>query len=355
MAIVKCPEYAPEKVYGSVERLFELLGGVQQMIRKGARVLIKPNLLSAHPPEAGITTHPEVIRALIKIVKKYGAGPVVGDSPAGSTTVAEVYQKTGIEAVCREEDAELVFFREFRKASNFFISEEFFKADVVISAAKFKTHNLTMLTAAVKNMYGLIPGLYKTEYHKNAPNFWEFAELLAQVYEVCRPHLSVIDGIVSMSGAGPVHGELVNSGMLFAGRDAASVDAVLAEIIGIAPFDILYLRHIHKKKLGQIELKCIKIVGAALEDVKIKNFSKANIPWVCRLPNRLLKILAMVVSIGPRVVTAKCRNCHVCLKSCPTGAIEEYKGKVRINRSKCIFCLCCNEFCPYRAIKVRRV
>lgn len=355
VSVSKCRSYEPDAVYKAVKESLANLGAIETLIKKQSRVLIKPNLLSARLPEEGITTHPEVVRAVIKIVHELGAAAFVGDSPAGSTKVSEVYEKTGIKQVCDEEGANIIVFDKFRRVSNFFISEEFFKADVVISVPKFKTHNLTTLTGAVKNMFGVIPGHYKAECHKHSPNFKEFSRLLADFYKTCPPHLAIVDAVVSMAGDGPVHGRLVNTGMIIAGFDAVAVDAVLALIMQKAPQEVLHLRHIYEKKLGQIDLKCITIIGIDKQGLRRKDFKAGDILWIYRLPSGLLKFLAKFLCIGPKIEQKNCRMCGACIESCPMQAIETSGNTVRINKAKCIFCLCCCEFCPYGAIRARKI
>ena len=109
VAAVKTADYSGGVIAGSIEKALALLGGLDQFVQKGDKVLLKPNLLEGVPVECAVTTHPEVLRAMIRQVKALGAIPIVGDSPGVSGTI-KAAEKCGIASVCREESVELVPF-----------------------------------------------------------------------------------------------------------------------------------------------------------------------------------------------------------------------------------------------------
>ena len=124
-----------------------------------------------------------------------------------------------------------------------------------------KTHSLMRLTGAVKNMYGAIAGLHKTELHKKFPSPEEFAKVLIDAFEAVKPNLVLMDGIVSMDQAGPASGRLRDTGLLIAGEDSVACDSVFAELVGIRPLDILTTREAFDRKLGEADLGNIEISG----------------------------------------------------------------------------------------------
>ena len=79
VSVVKADNYNIEIVDKAVNDAVNLIGGWQNFIKKGDKVLIKPNMLTNVTPEKAVTTHPEVVRAVIKAVKNMGALPAVGD------------------------------------------------------------------------------------------------------------------------------------------------------------------------------------------------------------------------------------------------------------------------------------
>ena len=162
VSLTRCESYESGEVRAAVKRAVDLIGGMGSFIKPGDNVLIKPNLLSASPPEKAVTTHPEVLRAVIRLVKASGGIPGVGDSHGGSHHRMEaVYEKTGIGGVCDNENVKKLIFEKSKKINNIPIAAAALEADKIISLPKFKTHSLTVLTAGIKNMFGIVPGLYK--------------------------------------------------------------------------------------------------------------------------------------------------------------------------------------------------
>ena len=107
VALVKCRDYGPGLV-DAVDRLLALAGGIEKFVKPGHTVLLKPNLLTDRTPEQAVTTHPELVRVIVRILKKLGANPFVADSPSNVTKVERVWEKTGFQAMCSEEDIPLV-------------------------------------------------------------------------------------------------------------------------------------------------------------------------------------------------------------------------------------------------------
>ncbi len=354
VSLVRCEDYSPDKVYAAVKKSLELIGAIESFVKPGDRVLIKPNLLSARAPEKAITTHPEVLRAVIRLVKSAGGVPGVGDSHGGSHhRMEEVYEKTGTGRVCEEEKTQKLVFEKFKMVEGFPIALAALEADVLISLPKFKTHSLTVLTAGVKNVFGVVPGLYKTRCHMQAPGPEAFQELLARVYRCARPHLSVLDGITAMEGEGPGSAGVPRQMNLIASSpDAASLDSVLCRIMGIEPEAVGLIRQMRLKGLG--ETKNIEILGEKWEAFHKKDFRLPRTTFAHKLPGAALKPLTFLLKTYPEIDPSLCRNCGICLKDCPAEAISRKKGKLVFDRKKCVLCLCCLEFCPHRAVYIRK-
>lgn len=354
VALARCNSYNREEVLRAVKKSVGLLGGIKRFVKPGAGVLIKPNMLSAKPPEDAITTHPEIVRAAIKLVREAGGLPRVGDSHGGSHyKMKEVYAKTGIGQVCDEEDAEKLVFEKFKKINGIPVALEALEADAIISLPKFKTHSLTILTAGIKNMFGAVPGLYKTRCHMEAPNPAAFAKLLAKVYGCVPPHLTILDGITAMEGEGPGSaGTPARMGLVAASADAVSLDAVLCGITGIAPGSVPLIREAKAKKLGETDN--IKILGENQESFYREGFKLPGATFLHKLPNALLRPVSLLLKTFPDAAPAACVRCGACVRNCPAGAITEGKGGLYFDRNKCILCLCCMEFCPHNAIYIRK-
>ena len=201
VAIVKCRDYERIKVEQAVKKAFDLLGGIGVFVKKGEKVLIKPNILSARLPEDGVCTHLEVIRAVVRSVRDSGAVPFIGDNPGGSMTPARAYEGSGFISLAKEEGVELKEVKDIKIVNNIPITSYVFECDKIISIPKMKTHSLMGLTGAVKNMFGTVAGLHKSELHKRFPSPEEFAKVLVDVFEVRKPDLVLMDGISAMDQA----------------------------------------------------------------------------------------------------------------------------------------------------------
>ena len=224
VSIIKCEGYESKLVEEKIRMAVGLIGGISAFVKPKAKVLVKPNLLMAKEPEYGITTHPEVVRAVVKLLKEIGCSVFVGDGPSvwGNQieNIDEVYERTGMSRVCREEGVELVKFDKRRWRGKFPLSTWLDECDYLVSIPKFKTHEFTLITGAIKNNFGLVSGTYKTELHKKYFERENFAKTVVDVYQEVKPTLTVIDGILAMEGDGPASGgKLRNLNLLLAGND----------------------------------------------------------------------------------------------------------------------------------------
>jgi len=358
VSVIKCKSYNPQELYLSVKKSLDLIGGINSFVNKSDKVLIKPNLLCACTPDKGIDTHPEFVRAVIRIVKETGAEIFLGDSPSVWGTpqdVNAVYEESGMKKVCEEEGVNLVTFFDSILVSGFPFSAWTKKCNKIISLPKFKTHDWTILTGAVKNLFGLIPGLFKTELHRRAPQCGDFAKFLAQIYGLVRPTISIVDGIVAMEGDGPASGgTLRNLGLVIAGSDGVAVDSVLAAIMGLKPEDILSTREAARQKLGTMDLDNIEILGERMETVVVPDYKLPQMTVFNRLPRPFIKLGKFLLRFSAAINPAKCRMCGLCEKACPANAITRNSRRMLIEYNRCVLCMCCKEVCPEGAVYIKK-
>lgn len=359
VSIVPCPDYSDTKE--AIAQALDLLGGLENVINPGDRVLLKPNILAANPPEAATTTHPAVVAAMCEFVLGVGGKPVVGDgagiSRPGAT--AEALKVSGIEKAALKAGARVVNFEtsgftlvevpeplQFRKL---YVANPVLEADVVISLPKLKTHELTYYTGAVKNFFGVLPLRCRKEAHLLGKRNL-FGEAVADVYSVVRPDFAVMDGVAGMEGNGPSHGKTVNSGVILASKDCVSLDIVAAEMIGFDPLKIPTTAGALKKGFGN---QCPVVVGTPLKQVK-KKFKPSG-GGVSTAPPFLTRSLGKYYTIYPRINQRKCTRCGACYNNCSPQAVERLKdGSFRINKEKCILCYCCRELCPNNAVEIKK-
>jgi len=358
VSIVKCGDYASGKVEDAVFRAVELLGGIGRYVGSGDRVLIKPNLISAREPDDAVCTHPEIVRAAIHLVRKAGGRVMIGDSPGSFFTNEDidcVYEKTGIRAVAEEEKAELIRFDKPRMVNGYPIAEAVLAASSVISLPKLKTHVLTMMTGAVKNTYGMVPGYHKVECHRKKPKSKDFAKVILDVFELTRPRLSIMDGIVGMEGDGPTSGDPKELGLILASADAVSLDTVVSGVVGLPFRKDIMMNEARQRGAGETDLNKIEILGEEIERVKVKDF---RLPITVQvggfLPDFLTNILMQVTEFRPVIDEKKCKKCGICKDSCPVDVITINAETSRIDSKACIRCFCCHEVCPYKAVTINR-
>jgi len=360
VAITACDSYDADILYPKIDQLLKLVGGLDKYIQPGQKVLLKPNLLSAKAPSRAITTHPEIVAAVAREVRKLGADVIVGDSPGGAKRgLKRVWENTGMLAMAKRESIELISFEasgveKFTiNGRDYFLAKPAIEADLIISLAKLKTHVLTLMTGGIKNIFGLIPGFRKANYHKEFPKPNDFAQVIVDILSLKTPVLTIMDAILSMEGDGPSSGNPRWTNLLLASSDPVAIDTVAAEIIGLEPNRVPTTRIASESGLGIGRIEAIHVVGESLEKAKISDFKLTSNRKIELIPEFLWKLLGPYIWVRPAIKADTCTNCYTCVNSCPTGALEKGKGISKIpvfNYDLCINCWCCHELCPEKSV-----
>lgn len=362
VSLVKCDTYDEDLVYQKVKEAVDLLGGMKAFVAPGQKVLLKPNLLSGRPPEKCVTTHPLVVKAVALLVREVGATVLIGDSPQ-IESAKKAAHKCGIGKVADDLGIDIVEFEpvtvpnpDGKMFKNFTIGKILTEVDRVINIPKLKTHSLTILTLAVKNMFGCVPGMRKAEWHLKTyqEGVDHFAKMLLDLYTFINPALNIIDGIMAMEGMGPGFGPSRHLGLLIAGTDGVAVDRVVAEVVSISPERVSTLHIAATEEYGRQSMEEIAILGETLEDVRVADFKlPASQDPFMKLPKAMKKFLKTSFTNRPVILQEVCEVCKFCLKACPMKCISEENGIMKINKDNCIRCLCCMEACPHGAIELK--
>ncbi|MCL2665420.1 MAG: DUF362 domain-containing protein [Defluviitaleaceae bacterium] len=366
VSILKCDAYEYDLVWEAVEKSFENLGGFERFISSGDRVLLKPNLLAAKKPGEATTTHPLVIRVLADFIQARGAACTIGDSPGGpfsNTMLRGVYRATGMETAAKESGAALnKNFKHFEKDTpNGFVLKKLTLADMIndadkiICVAKLKTHGMMTYTGAVKNMFGLVPGVSKMEYHLNLSDYDMFADALIDVCMGAPPVISFIDGIVGMEGRGPAAGSPFNSRLLLASPSPYHLDHAACRIIGLKTDEVPVLRRLVRHGIIAGDFSDINTCGANIEDYLLPSFDvprTSRAMNLTRLPQFARRFINKHVQTRPVIDKKTCVSCDVCNESCPAKAISKKNNKTSIELGGCIRCYCCQELCPHKAVGI---
>jgi uncharacterized protein (DUF362 family)/Pyruvate/2-oxoacid:ferredoxin oxidoreductase delta subunit len=365
VALARCESYHLPVLEDCLRKLLGLLGGISEFVKNGDRVLIKINLLSGKPPEKAVTTHPSLVEAVVNLVKEAGGIPAIGDSPGERATITglarayrtagfeEVSRKTGIPLVSFEDDVMEVKNSQGRLYKRFTVTKRIKDFDVIISVPKLKTHPLTCITAGVKNNFGFIPGLRKTEFHLKLPDRELFSEMLIDLLGAVKIDLVILDAIVAMEGNGPAGGVPRNVGAIIASKNVVALDFVACQLIGHKnPLAIPTNRIAVERRIflpGNIEIS-----GEKIEDLEVKDFKRIPQDVSQKIPQFLMKGLKGLLSPKPKIIDELCNHCFYCLESCPVKCVDKTKnGKLSIRYSDCIRCFCCLELCSQGAIVIK--
>ena len=358
VSAVKAESYDTQVVEQAMDELLGLIGGMEQYVKPGEKVLIKPNMLEGLSPEKAVTTHPEVVRAVIKAVKAAGAVPVVGDSPAMGNTL-KAAQKTGILAICQEEGIQLLPFQHAidipfpagTMVKKLALAQELQAVDKVISLGKMKTHSLTGVTGGIKNLFGFVVGPNKAQFHLRMQQRSDFAAMLVDLAQAVNPVLFIIDGIVGMEGDGPRNGTPCKGNILLAGTNGFAVDMVMAEMMGFRgdklPVAAQALRQ------GLVPLRAEITVTGSAQNTRLSFREPKNMSALDTVLPKWLAAWGQQQLTAKPVIAPNCVGCRRCAEHCPPQAITLINNQASIDYARCIRCYCCQELCPHNAVNLK--
>lgn len=371
VSLIPCGDYNFDRLVRVIGLHFETLGGLDRLIPEGCRVVIKPNLVMGKDPERGATTHPEFLRALVSVLKKRTENIILAESPGGpggESRFRSVCRTSGIHDI----GCDIVFegktvdlpCENGVKVKSLSVLKAIAEADVLISAAKLKTHGLMTYTGASKNMFGAVYGLEKSEYHFRFPKTEDFAEFLTDLCSVVTPDISFIDGIVGMEGNGPTGGETKFAGLTFAGLNPFALDAVAGEVIGIPVSENPLILAAAQRRLWSGDVSSVTVLGekgsVCLQDffcrfARPDSVDGMKFSGFRFVPDPVKNFLKKNCTPYPFVMAEQCVGCGECAASCPQKIIRIVDKKAKINpKDGCISCFCCQEMCPREAIRAKK-
>lgn len=364
VAVVRCKTYNVEAVKPALEEAVNAVNGLD-FVMPGMKIIIKPNLVSFKKPDAAATTHPALLEALVEMLLARGADVTIGDSPGGPHSLPllnRVYAATGMDRVeklgaklNRNTNEKTVDFPEGKVLKNFTYTEYLDEADAIIDFCKLKSHGMLGMSAAVKNLFGTIPGLKKPEVHYKFQNDAEFADMLVDLNEYFKPRLAICDAVVGMEGNGPTAGTPRQIGAIIASKSTYYADVVGAELIGMNIDGLPTLQAVYERGFAPASSKNLRVYG----DIRALTVDDFKAPPVrglsfMRKGNVLHFISKAALEHKPTLKKRLCVGCGECARMCPAKAIEMKNKNPHINREKCIRCFCCQEFCPRAAMVAHR-
>lgn len=368
----KCTVYKVEKyddtaLYDAVSRHFEA-HDIKSKIPAGAKVLLKPNLVVDKDAAFSVTTNPRFVYAVIRYLKNIGVEDItVADCPGGAlllfSEMETVYRKTGYS-----------FLSEFAKLNTDFESKDInspedsvnkdfniinavSEADFIINIPKFKTHNMTCITAGVKNLFGCIPGLQKPAFHAKYPAVNDFSNMLVELAQTVKPDFTIVDAIDIMEGDGPTNGKKRHLGLTFSSCDVFSMDAYIVNLLGIPKDFVATVSASRRKNLVQEDMEIIGDADFSFEKPILLpsgfNATSGFGKLTAKVKTTAEKLISSVFMSYPQM-NEKCVLCKKCVVTCPKNALSIENKKIVLNKKVCIGCLCCDEVCPNAAVDIRK-
>ena len=263
----RCSDYSQPGISESLQRQFELLGGLEKFVSPGDTVLLKPNFIAPKSRRQATQTDPAVIIETARLLKDFGAKPFIGDSPAWGNVFAcvkalklkEPLKKLSVPVKQLDKPKKCLIGAKNIKVG---ISSVALDADVIINLPKYKSHQQLVATFAIKNMFGCVSGKRKALWHfvkgKNAD---DFCELLIEIFKFLNPALTIIDAVVAMDGPGPIKGRARPLGWLIGGTDPIACETICAKLIGIEPENVPIIKTARQIGFGCSDPAKIEIVG----------------------------------------------------------------------------------------------
>lgn len=371
--LIPCDSYEEELVYKKIKEGIELLGGLETLIDKEEKILLKPNLLKKAEVEQAVITHPTVVGGVARLLREEGYDNIILGDSCGHGTTSKVIQGTGMEKYLQElqipaidyTEAVEVSYPEGIQAKEFVMPKELVESDCVISICKMKTHALERITGAVKNSYGFIYGLHKAKGHTLYPSADSFARMLIDLNMCVKPRLYIMDGIVAMEGNGPGAGDPIPMKVLLMSKDPVALDSVFARLVHLKPQMVPTNYHGEKMGFGVWQDKKIEVLtpdGSIAMETVVSKYGNPQFNVDRRIARmgkweRIAKALK-IFQKKPYIEAEKCIKCGICVKSCPVlgKAVDFKNGRKQppvYDYKKCIRCFCCQEMCPEKAIKVK--
>ena len=280
-----------ELIKKAVKEAVEMaVGSVDNIVKEGQTVLIKPNIAFLAPPESFAVVDPRMIEAVVWYFKNYSKAKAVwiGDNPSLGMHVGKArpaLEAAGMTAAAIAGGADrIIYFDEeplvdvdiegatfFKKAKVF---KPFLDADVVINLPKMKVHLAGTVTLGLKNWNGIVPNVHPSGQQQGVHRI-DLGQKMADMYRIRKADLTIVDALIGMEGQGPHAGTPVEMNLVIAGTDTVAVDAVTATIMGFEPMEVPAIRCAGSDKLGEIDLEKIDVVGVPVDSVR-RFFKRPN-------------------------------------------------------------------------------
>ena len=303
VCITGCDNYDPSTIREIIARHFNLAGGIENILSRGDKVLLKPNLIAPRPVEQASLTNPAIIVETARLLIDFGVKVVVADSPAWSTAqhcievlgAAKELQKLNVEVRTFKKTAKVKIPYADMKVS---ISSDILESDAIINMPKIKAHQQMAATLAFKNMFGSVCGKKKAWWHyKRGESVEAFSELILGIYEATAPVYNILDGVIAMQGMGPLSGTPKQLGVIVSGQSAIACELLCTQILGYRQED-LPLIQCYNKHNSPVDFADLNILGDDYRTLICNDFEKAKIVPISFSPARIMRSISKQLLIG---------------------------------------------------------
>ena len=365
VVLARCDDYDIDLIYDLVKKSINTLKPISEFINKDTTVFIKLNCVSGFTPETGITTHPVFVEGVVKLIKEYTDNIIIGDNPA-SHSITSVLKKNGVMEIVKKYDLKVINGEDkinitsdnYKIYSTFEVSREILDSDVIINLPKLKTHTLTYMTCAEKNLFGTIFGLEKSSWHAKASNPLQFGEALTDLYSAILNYhnvnrggylLNICDGILGLDGEGPTTGGIPHKGCaILTSFDAIALDKVALELMKLDKSRYFLSQIGTERGLTTADYELIGDLNE-FSDISFKGPKNEISSFGLQIIQK--KAFRNLLLEHPVIDKSKCIRCGECAKICPVKTMQINKPDYpKLKTSLCIRCWCCQETCPQNAV-----
>ncbi len=232
--------------------------------------VIKPNFCAPMSPSTGATTDIRILEQIFKMYEGLAEEIVVIESDGYTSSAKENFKMTGAKEVCDyygvkftnlSRDIRIPVEMDYGTLRDFKVPRTILKADVFINVPVMKTHRITTVSLALKNMVGIIPGR-KGIYHP------KIGGAISDLMRIRAPDVNIMDGIIAMEGNGPVNGQPKKMGIIMASTDAVALDTVCCKVMGVNPISVGHITEAGYNGYGEYSINRIRVVGQSIDSVR---------------------------------------------------------------------------------------
>jgi uncharacterized protein (DUF362 family)/NAD-dependent dihydropyrimidine dehydrogenase PreA subunit len=364
VATVACVRAAGvEEIPQRVTDLLALLGGLEQFVKPGDTVFLKPNFVAPFPQAV---THFDFIAGVVRAVQACGGKAIIGESSGFEFDTEKTLQVVGAHDLAQSLGVPLLNLdREpFRSVPGEWpfgemrMAQIVYDADVFINLPKLKRHSLTTMTGALKNLFGVLHRDTRRRMHA-----WNVNKGIVAVNRVLRPTLSLVEGVVTLTRA--VYGQAELLGVLLGGAEPLALDRVGCQLLGLSEAEVPHISGAVQAglmadyQLVGADLPAVETstrsgsLGRRLHRALIQGAYVADIPYAAVRPGRsILPRLHFELGLKPHIKAEACTECGDCVPVCPVDAIDIPARRILPERCECLRCLKCVAACPENAIEV---